>query len=84
MKLKVSCYLTNNNEEYRVFHLKDLSQVNSFKTQKISDLADLLDFKIPTFALLFLETEYGVWRSPVSVPALGAGGRRFESYYPDV
>ena len=25
----------------------------------------------------------GVWRSPVSAPALGAGGRRFESYYPD-
>ena len=26
----------------------------------------------------------GVWRSPVSVPALGAGGRKFESYYPDI
>ena len=25
----------------------------------------------------------GVWRSPASVPALGAGGRRFESCYPD-
>ena len=26
---------------------------------------------------------FGVWRSPVSAPALGAGGRRFESYYLD-
>jgi L-lactate dehydrogenase (cytochrome) len=26
---------------------------------------------------------YGVWRSPVSAPALGAGGRRFESCHPD-
>ena len=25
----------------------------------------------------------GVWRSLVSAPALGAGGRRFESYHPD-
>ena len=26
---------------------------------------------------------FGVWRSPVSAPALGAGGRRFESSHPD-
>ena len=26
---------------------------------------------------------YGVWRSPVSAPALGAGGHGFESRYPD-
>ncbi len=26
---------------------------------------------------------YGVWRSPVSAPALGAGSRRFESFHPD-
>lgn len=25
----------------------------------------------------------GVWRSPVSAPALGAGGRVFESHHPD-
>lgn len=24
-----------------------------------------------------------MWHSQVSVPALGAGGHRFESYYPD-
>ena len=27
--------------------------------------------------------QFGVWRSPASAPALGAGGRRFESCYPD-
>ena len=26
---------------------------------------------------------FGVWRSPASAPALGAGGRRFESFCPD-
>ena len=27
---------------------------------------------------------FGVWRSPVSAPALGAGGREFESLHPDL
>ena len=27
---------------------------------------------------------FGVWRSPASAPALGAGGRRFESFCPDL
>ena len=27
---------------------------------------------------------FGVWRSPASAPALGAGGRRFESFCPDM
>lgn len=28
-------------------------------------------------------TNFGVWLSPVRAPALGAGGRRFESSHPD-
>ena len=27
--------------------------------------------------------QFGVWRSPVSAPGLGPGGRRFESCHPD-
>ncbi len=27
---------------------------------------------------------FGVWLSPVRAPALGAGGRRFESSHPDI
>ena len=30
-----------------------------------------------------LDNAIGMWRSPASVPALGAGGPRFESWYPD-
>ena len=29
------------------------------------------------------ENSHGVWRSPVSAPVLGTGGRRFESCHPD-
>ena len=30
-----------------------------------------------------VSNDLGVWRSPVSAPALGAGGHKFESCYPD-
>ena len=33
------------------------------------------------FAVLIYQ--FGVWRSPVSAPGLGPGGRRFESCHPD-
>ena len=39
--------------------------------------------KTITFANHF-QPKIGVWRSPASAPALGAGGRRFESCYPDI
>ena len=40
--------------------------------------------RIPPSPLNFFRSFFfGVWRSPVSAPALGAGGRRFESCHPD-
>ena len=45
--------------------------------QYCDGLIDLMHiFAVPIY-------QFGVWRSPVSAPGLGPGGRRFESCHPD-
>ena len=40
-------------------------------------------FALPFGAHELQNTQFGVWLSPVRVPGLGPGGRRFESCHPD-
>ena len=57
-----------------LFFAKNKNQLYLCTTKSNSDFPD---------CLLRQRQDDGMWRSPVSAPALGAGGHRFESCYPD-
>ena len=75
-------FLINHSKEKTGFTLNEIGKF--FPPCQNQGSVDLTaDFRYIKISVVY-EHKFGVWLSPVRAPALGAGGRRFESSHPDL